>query len=430
MAIVESDPQRTQRLAQHYLIDAAASKRLSTTLGLVATALGFPHAQVNILDDTAQHTISDYPSGEVQTTAREYSMCQFTVADGPLAVGDLRLEERFRVLPGVRAGLARSYLGVPIRSREGIVVGTLCVFDAEPRVLTAKHLELIGQFGAIVEDQLEVMRRTSDLYHSGQSTTADLLSGLEGGEFAAWFQPVIDLGTNGVVGFEALARRVRADGVVERPGQFLSLAEDSDLIVDLDREVLRSALAPFVTWREARPDLRLAVNLSTRHLEIPDGVAAIRDLVIGAGAQPEWIDLELTETRALAAGGEARAAVTALRGYGFGVLLDDFGSGWSSLDWILGLPITGIKVDRAVAVALGTPIGDAVNQALRNLATEIDLAVVIEGIATQDQADRAAALGYRHAQGFHWTAPVPAAQAEKWLSYPEVLSEPAITPAR
>ena len=182
------------------------------------------------------------------------------------------------------------------------------------------------------------------------------------------------------------------------------------MVVDLDLAVLRQSLRDLTQWLAVRPDLVLNVNVSTLHLEIGGGVRAIDELVRAAGVPPTSVCLELTETRPVAEAGVARNAVSELRALGYSVLLDDFGSGWSSLDWMLQLPVTGIKVDRSVGSRLGGTVGDAVVRAVVSMARELDLVTTIEGLASPDQVAAARALGCRYGQGYYWSPPVPAAQ--------------------
>jgi EAL domain-containing protein (putative c-di-GMP-specific phosphodiesterase class I) len=397
---------RQQRLAHHYLLDAGSAARLHDTVELAATAVGFPHAQVNVLDDVLQYTISDFAAGGQQAMPRRDSMCHHTVlADALLAVGDLRRDTRSRDLPGVRAGAAASYLGVPLHSREATPVGTLCFFDTQPREITDEQKERSQQFGRIVEGQLDLIRRAREQRLQDQTTTADLAHAIQREEITPWFQPIVDLGTDQVVGYEALARWRRPDGRTEDPARFIPQAEDSDLVVDLDRVVTRRALEHFARWSRTRPDLRLNINLSTRHLEIPDGVTVVHEAVLAAGVSPGSVSVELTESRSLADEATAHDAVSRFRGLGYRVVLDDFGSGWSSLDWILRLPIDGIKVDRALTSAMGSPTGDAITRALISLTRELDLDVVVEGISTAEHAQLARELGYRRGQGYYWATP-------------------------
>jgi EAL domain-containing protein (putative c-di-GMP-specific phosphodiesterase class I) len=139
-------------------------------------------------------------------------------------------------------------------------------------------------------------------------------------------------------------------------------------------------------------------------------VTVIHEAVLAAGVAPESVSIELTESRSLSHEATAHDAVNRFRAHGYRVVLDDFGSGWSSLDWILRLPIDGIKVDRALTSAMGSPTGDAITRALISLTRELDLDVVGEGISTVEHAQLARDLGYRRGQGYYWATPqAPAA---------------------
>jgi EAL domain-containing protein (putative c-di-GMP-specific phosphodiesterase class I) len=398
---------RRASLAKHYVSGSLSSPRLLQTLELAASAIGFARAHINIVDDTLVHSIGGGRGG-VLVTPRAESMSTFTVAgDEVLAVADLRRDPRSKFLPGVVAGEVASYLGAPLHSRDGVVIGTLALVDSRPRVITAQHIELITQFGQIAEDQLDRVRRLGERGAAGEVNALELATAIRRSEIVPWFQPIVDMHTDRVVGYEALARWPHPQGEMRTPAAFVPLAEDSDLIVELDRAVLLGALRQLTQWQAGDSSLHLAINLSTRHLEIPDGVTFVRDAVRDAGIAPSTISLELTETRYLSDPDSARDAVAQLRGHGYHVVLDDFGTGWSSLDWVLALPINGIKIDRAVTTALGTPSGDAVARALAGLARDLDLSVIVEGINNRTQIDTAKALGFRHGQGYYWTPPRP-----------------------
>ncbi|KAA0021909.1 sensor domain-containing phosphodiesterase [Antrihabitans cavernicola] len=400
---------RQHQLVEHYLFDDA-HERLDATAALTAKALGFPFAQINILDEFYLHTIARHRFGGLDTMPRDQTMCQFTIEmpNRILAVGDLQADPRFNHLEGVVEGVVRSYVGVALTGREGERVGTLCVFDSDVRTIDATQLEWITQFGVIVEDQLERVRRATERQIGDTVATASLSAGIENGEIVPWYQPVVDLDTGHTVAYEALARWIRPDNEVEDPRRFLPLAEDSDLVLDLDHAILRQALADLRTFRVARPDLRVNVNISTRHLEIDGGAAALHQIVRAAEIPPDAVNLELTETRSLYVGNQVIAAVAELRGHGFGVVLDDFGSGWSSLDRLLYLDITGFKIDQAVTAALGTPVADALARGLAVLANDLNLDTTIEGVTTQQQRELAKSFGCRAAQGYLWTHPIPA----------------------
>ena len=224
-----------------------------------------------------------------------------------------------------------------------------------------------------------------------------------------WYQSVVDLTTGETVAYEALARWQHPSGDVDDPRQFVQVAEDSDLIVELDLEVIRQALSDLSRWQRTTPALRMSVNLSARHFDHPETVRRLRTAAANAGVSPEAVHLELTETMRLTPGRTRIAGVVQqLRDIGFRVWLDDFGTGWAALDHLLWLQVDGIKIDRAVTVALGTPIGDALTQAVTGLAKALGLRTTIEGIETQHSADLSRARGCDYGQGYLWAQPFPA----------------------
>jgi EAL domain-containing protein (putative c-di-GMP-specific phosphodiesterase class I) len=151
------------------------------------------------------------------------------------------------------------------------------------------------------------------------------------------------------------------------------------------------------------------VNLSARHFDHPECVTRLFAATADAGVSPGSVYLELTETMRLTPGRiHVSGVVQQLRGAGFRVWLDDFGTGWASLDHLLWLQVDGIKIDRAVTVALGTPIGDALTQAVTGLANALGVPPTIEGIETQHSAEPAPARGCDHGQGYLWAPPLPA----------------------
>jgi len=213
-----------------------------------------------------------------------------------------------------------------------------------------------------------------------------------------------------VTGFEALARWEHPDRGLLAPGEFIPLAEDTDIILELDRLVIGQAFQDVAPWLDSYPDLGVSVNLSSRHFERRDGVEYIRVLADAAAIKPSSVTLEVTETVILAADPGDRSQVIELRDAGFRIVLDDFGTGFSSFEHVLRLPIDGLKLDRAVTRQLGTRAGDAVTRSLVGLARDLELALVIEGVETRVETDIAQRLGCGRAQGYLWSVPVPASE--------------------
>ncbi len=418
--------QRRRRTVELYTSAPVGSTvGLAETARLAAAAVDFPVVEINILDDEFEYQLASWghalpdpaePPGHRPVLPRRVTMCQFTVGTrAPLAVGDLLgSDARYAALPGVKAGLARSYLGVPVRSRESDVIGTLCVFDRAPRRITADQVRSLVRFARVVEDQLDLMRRTRESHTLSGAGAATLSRAIADGEIVPWYQPVVDLESGRTRSYEALARWVHASGEVEDPSRFVPLAEDSHLVLELDLAVARRAVTDLARWRAQGRDVGVNVNLSPLHLELDGAVDAICDIVTAAGVDPAAVTLELTESRRLVDLERAARAVGDLRSFGFPVVLDDFGTGCSSLDWLMALPITGLKMDRAVTSALDSRVGRAVTRAATGLAQDLDLSLILEGISTASHVASATAHGYRFGQGHFWSPPTPAATVDAY----------------
>ncbi len=232
------------------------------------------------------------------------------------------------------------------------------------------------------------------------------------GNVTAWYQPVIDLSSGRLVGLEALARWTDDDAKAQGAGRLVKLAEETGSVVSLDRSIADQACRDLARWHDIRPDLRLGLNVSGRHLDEADWPRDIQAIVSGAGVAAETIDLELTETVRPSAPATTATGLATLREAGFSVWLDDFGSGWSQLRHLLELPIDGLKIDHYLATAPGAR-AEAVLRLVLATARELGLRVTIEGIGSIAQADRACALGCTSAQGFLWSAAVPAERIDE-----------------
>ena len=212
------------------------------------------------------------------------------------------------------------------------------------------------------------------------AAVAEIRAGLAGGEMIPWYQPVVALDSQQIIGVEALVRWHRGNGVIEQPATFLPLAERSDLILDIDREILRQAFRDLAGWQRTNPAFRVSVNLSGRHLDRVETLAELDLLAQAAGVSPDTVDLELTETARPLDLEAGAAALALLRERGYSVWFDDFGSGWSALQDLIRFPVDGIKLDRTFAEQLGSPVADAVVGALAAAAAQVGLKITIEGI--------------------------------------------------
>jgi diguanylate cyclase (GGDEF)-like protein len=239
---------------------------------------------------------------------------------------------------------------------------------------------------------------------------ADLRRALTAGEFHLLYQPIVELPHGRMVGVESLIRWTPAGGPTISPADFIPVAEDTGLIVELGVWIIDTVCAQAAEWRLRHgPDAlhSIAVNVSARQLLDPALPGVVADALARHGVPAAQLTVEITET-AVFAGGRALATVNALSRLGVRISLDDFGTGHSSLGLLRTCPVDAIKVDKSFVDGLGgTPQQEAIAIALTGIADTMGLHTVAEGVETAAQAQRLYELGYRHAQGFHFARPLP-----------------------
>ena len=238
----------------------------------------------------------------------------------------------------------------------------------------------------------------------------DLRRALARGGIVVYYQPIVDLETNHIVGVEALARWQHPERGLLPPDQFIPLAEETGLIVPLGRHVLREACRQARVWhlderRESRP--WVSVNLSVRELQQPSIVGDVADALSEAGLDPGDLVLELTES---AVSSDTRAMVATLerlRRLGVRLAIDDFGTGYSALNYLRRLPVDILKIDREFVADLNERSKHAhVIGAVIRLGHELGLEVVAEGIEQEEEADRLRGLDCRLGQGYLYAPPL------------------------
>ncbi|MGB0111622.1 MAG: EAL domain-containing protein [Ilumatobacteraceae bacterium] len=244
-----------------------------------------------------------------------------------------------------------------------------------------------------------------------QSAT-QLRRGLERGEVVPYFQPIVDLAGGQVVGFEVLARWLHPDRGLLAPGQFLPMAEESGLIVDLGARVLRDSLAQLAHWRAVGlrfADCSLSVNVATQQLVDGTFLGVVGDALAETGIDADSLWLEITETALMADTAAAGRALRDLRGLGLHLSVDDFGTGYSSLTYLKRFPVEAIKIDRSFVTGLGLEADDtSIVEAVVRLGHSLGLTVVAEGVETPLQLNRLRELGCDKAQGYLFGRPRPA----------------------
>jgi diguanylate cyclase (GGDEF)-like protein len=240
-----------------------------------------------------------------------------------------------------------------------------------------------------------------------------LRQAIESDELSLAFQPIVRLADGSVTGLETLVRWQHPEWGTVSPGDFVPIAEQSSLIVDLNEWVMTNALKQLAAWRTAgeafAANTRLTINLSTRHLARPEIVPFLRNLLASTHIEPRSLDIEITETAFLSRRDAAVDNVNALRSLGVGIALDDFGTGYSSLSHLQELPLDRVKLDGTFTRSLvPTPSSTAIARALTSMAHALCLDVVAESIESREQADLLLAMGCDHGQGYYFAKPCPA----------------------
>ena len=234
------------------------------------------------------------------------------------------------------------------------------------------------------------------------------------GELAMYFQPLIELATGSIRGFEALMRwRHPTRGMVP-PDVFIPLAEQNHLIVELGAFAIREALAAAASFdRDGDGDgdgdaPYVSVNLSARQFHDPHLVTSISSALEESGVAPRRLVLEVTETVALTDVSQTRLVMTQLHRLGVGVALDDFGTGFSSLSYLVHLRPRIIKIDQSfVRPTSRGPESDAILELIVLLGRKLNMAMVAEGVETVEQLERLRSFECEYGQGFFWSPAVP-----------------------
>jgi diguanylate cyclase (GGDEF)-like protein len=233
----------------------------------------------------------------------------------------------------------------------------------------------------------------------------DLRRGLQEREIVPYYQPIMELRSGRLSGFEALARWRHPRRGLLRPAQFLSIAEDAQLIGALGAAMLEAACKQLAQWRLTRADLTMAVNLSLRQL---DGTYRrhLAEKIEECGIPPEAIHLEVTESVLLDMQSSAAANLNALASMGLCLGIDDFGTGYSSMVYLKRFPVRFLKIDRSFVDGLPDQSEDsAIVDAIIRLGQSLDIATIAEGVETAEQLDALRRLGCRFAQGYYIAPP-------------------------
>jgi diguanylate cyclase (GGDEF)-like protein len=312
------------------------------------------------------------------------------------------LREPFNVA-GFQINL-RASVGVACTDGTGLLDAAALLRNADVAMYAAKH-EHKGGWRAFQPPMLTALLHRHELQ-------AALVDAVSRDEFAVYYQPIVQLHDGSLHGAEALVRWIRADGTILLPSVFVPLAEETGLIAEIDRLVLRQACQQAARWRAEKPGhdrFALHVNLSARLLHRPDLPGDVEDVLRESGLPADQLTLEITES---GLGHDHEGATERLRelsGLGVRLAIDDFGTGYSSLGYLQRMPVDVLKIDKAFTAELrGAATSAPLARIVVALAATLRMETVAEGIEGPDQADRLLAFGCQYGQGFHYAEPMPA----------------------
>ena len=256
-------------------------------------------------------------------------------------------------------------------------------------------------FEPVMDLQMQT-RRTMEL---------DLRKALPAGQFELYYQPVVNVASNEIRGFEALIRWNHPERGMIAPATFIPLAEEIGFIVPLGEWVIRQACIAAAKWPE---DIHVAVNISAVQFRSPDLMKVIVGALAASGLDPARLELEITETVLLHSKEATLAVLHQLRALGVRIAMDDFGTGYSSLTYLQCFPFDKIKIDRSFVKDVTENKGSLnIVRAVAALANGMGMTTTAEGVETQDQLDRIAAEGCTEMQGFLFSRPIPEREIER-----------------
>jgi EAL domain-containing protein (putative c-di-GMP-specific phosphodiesterase class I) len=291
-------------------------------------------------------------------------------------------------------------------------VGVATNRDAASAIELLRHADL-ALYQAKADDKGTWQCYRSELHAAmvdRLETRLALHEAIDTAQFRLQYQPIVGMETGLVVGVESLVRWQHPTRGLLSPYHFIEVAEESGSIVAIGSWVLREALAQFARWQAAEGGTTLryiSVNVSARQFRTPGFVDQVRTAIADAGARPEWLLLEITESLVLRDADQVWDDLRVLRALGVRIAIDDFGTGYSSLSYLRQMPVDVLKLDKSfIDDILGSEQQRALVDAIVTLARNLDLAVVAEGIEQASQRAELISMGCPYGQGYLFSRPV------------------------
>ena len=256
------------------------------------------------------------------------------------------------------------------------------------------------------------------LFRSRLSMDSRLRKAMEREAFSVYYQPRVNAITSKVESVEALVRWIDEEGTIIPPGEFIGLAEENGLIIPIGEWVLAKALADLHRWLSIDPALKVSVNLSARQFRQPDLETRIAASIEASGVPASSLELEITESLAMADVSHSISILTSLNKQGVSFSLDDFGTGYSSLYYLHRLPIQWLKIDQSFVREIRNPVesqSNAIVTTIIEMAKNLGLRTIAEGCETVEQRKFLTRHGCEQIQGYLFSKPIPAQDFERLI---------------
>jgi diguanylate cyclase (GGDEF)-like protein len=411
-----------------------ASRRSGTYVALILIGLN----RFRELNDTLGHPLGDVLLKQIGPRLQEHLRESDTVGrlggdEFAVILADLRSPETaLTVAEKLNVAIQQSFV------LDGVTVDV----DSSAGIATSPdHGETFDELLQHADIAMDVAKREKlatvnytaelDTYSADQLTLlADLRQAVEQpGQIVVFYQPQAELATGKVSGVEALVRWQHPQNGLISPDDFIPLAEHTGIIRPLTWLILRAALTQNRQWAQAGLLLRVSVNVSPRCLLEPEFADNVSRLLAEIGVPPERLEVELTETAIMNDPDHARDVLHDLAGRGIRLSIDDFGTGYSSMAYLKMLPVHELKIDRAFIENMDSDANDAaIVQYSLDLARNLKVTVVAEGVATQAVWQLLAELGCPTAQGYYLSRPMPADNLVQWIAHHQTTVAASTTP--
>lgn len=313
---------------------------------------------------------------------------------------------------------ANYHLNIPITMHMGVY--DLCERDADPFAMSYKALLALQKIKG--DTNLKIARYESSMLAAEKERLEllnDVNSAMENEYFEVWFQPQVDYASKTIFGAEALIRWNHPRKGMLSPAMFIPLLEKSNFMGKVDFYVAEKVCKYIKQWKEKFPDkkIKISVNLSRQNVANPKFIENLENMIASYGVPFSSIRLEITESAYAKNMAKLLDGVNKLRKKGFAVEIDDFGSGYSSLNTLKDMDVDTLKLDMAfLSDSASTRREKIIISSIISMANKLQLPVIAEGVETKEQADMLLGFGCSRMQGYYFSKPVPAAEYEKLLS--------------